>query len=166
MLLDAGYEYKGKNDYDEDSYFLGEEIEIGLLKDEAYNAFMISVYSHKVYVMPTKTTWEQHDVKYNTNVKYELDNLIGDANLLPCYDFEKKYYYMPSSSTNSYILMAQNYADNIDERGYYAAISQDLIDLGYVLDSSSGKDVFTYQDQFTVSIDASNRYCTITIKLL
>ena len=91
MLLDAGYEYKGKNGYDEDSYFLGEEIEIGLLKDEAYNAFMIYVYSHKVYVMPTKTTWEQHDVKYNTNVKSELDNLIGDANLLPCYDFEKQY---------------------------------------------------------------------------
>ena len=97
---------------------------------------MIYVYSHKVYVMPTKTTWEQHDVKYNTNVKSELDNLLGDANLLPCYDFEKQYYYMPSSSTNSYILMAQNYADNIDESGYYAAISQDLIDLGYVLNSS------------------------------
>lgn len=166
MLLDAGYEYKGLNDNGEDSYYLGTDIEVALLTMDGYDGILVSVYSHKVYVMPNKITWDEHDTKYDVDVKTKLEALIGDSSLIPCYDFEKQYWFSGNDTNKTYTLMAQSYADTFDEKGYYAAVCEDLKTLGYTLDTSSGKDIFNYKDQFTVYIDCSNRYCTITIQIL
>ncbi len=166
LLTSNGYVHKGQNEFEEESYYLGEDIEIGIIYDESYNAIMLSIYSRKVYVMPTKITWTDHDSKYGTEVKTQLDELIGDASLIPCYDFEKQYWFLPNTDNTVVTLSAQSYSDTMDEKGYYEAMKADLLALGYTLDSSTDKDVFNYQDQFTVSVDASFRYCTITITIL
>lgn len=164
MLLAAGYEYKGVGEFTGDSYYLGTDLEVEILAEPGF--IMLCIRSRKVYVMPEKITWADHDSKYGKSVKTTLDEIIGNNELIPCYDFEKYYHYSASGDGKTHMLMVQQYTGDFDERGYVEAFKNDLIALGYSSSVSGDKEIFTYKDQFTVSVDISNRYCTITIKLL
>ena len=131
--------------YEEIAYYEKDGFEIGCSCDAGFGFFSIFIYGYPkaASLLPT-STWDVLDPELAS----ELDNLVGDADLIPCIDVGSDYSLMGG------IYLTAPYSDTISDSDLRATVESELTRIGYTYMVDDYGAIYATYENVTLTIEA------------